>query len=69
LVLNSSDIHYEVYGDGVLVRFRIDGVLVDIFKLSFKEYKLILERLKYSSGLKLNITNIPQDGKYSMQIE
>jgi type IV pilus assembly protein PilB len=69
LVLNSSDIHYEVYEDSVLVRFRIDGVLVDIFKLTFKEYKLILERLKYSSGLKLNITNIPQDGKYSMQIE
>jgi type II secretory ATPase GspE/PulE/Tfp pilus assembly ATPase PilB-like protein len=25
--------------------------------------------LKYASGLKLNITDIPQDGKYSMVIE
>lgn len=69
LVLWSSDIHYEVFEDYVVVRFRIDGVLVDIFRISYKEYKLILERLKYSSGLKLNITDIPQDGKYSMIIE
>jgi general secretion pathway protein E len=55
--------------DYVLVRFRIDWILVDIFKLTLKEYKLILERLKYSSWLKLNITTIPQDWKYSMVIE
>ncbi|MDD3794251.1 MAG: GspE/PulE family protein [Candidatus Gracilibacteria bacterium] len=69
LVLGSSDVHYESFPDYVVVRFRIDGVLVDIFKISHKEYKLILERLKYASGLKLNITDIPQDGKYSMVIE
>lgn len=28
------------------------------------EYKLLLERLKYKSELKLNITEVPQDGKY-----
>lgn len=69
LVLGSSDVHYEVFEDYVVVRFRIDWVLVDIFRINIKEYKLILERLKYSSGLKLNITDIPQDGKYSMIIE
>lgn len=35
-----------------------------IFELTTTEYKIILERLKYKSNLKLNITNIPQDGKY-----
>lgn len=69
LFLWSSDIHYEVFETYIVVRFRIDGILVDIFNLSEKEYKLILERLKYSSNLKLNITNIPQDGKYSMKID
>lgn len=69
LVLGSSDIHYESFVDYVVVRFRIDWVLVDIFKISHKEYKLILERLKYASWLKLNITDVPQDGKYSMIIE
>lgn len=69
LYLWSSDIHYEVFEDYIVVRFRIDGILVDIFYLTEREYKLILERLKYSSGLKLNITNIPQDWKYSMKID
>lgn len=69
LVLWSSDIHYEVFEKYIVVRFRIDGILVDIFNLEPREYKLILERLKYSSNLKLNITNIPQDWKYSMKIE
>jgi type II secretory ATPase GspE/PulE/Tfp pilus assembly ATPase PilB-like protein len=29
----------------------------------------LLERLKYSSNLKLNITNIPQDWKYSLNVD
>ncbi len=69
MVVWSSDIHYEVYEKDVIVRFRIDGVLVDIFNLQHKEYKAILERLKYSAGLKLNIVEVPQDGKYSMKID
>ena len=69
LFLWSSDIHYEVYEKYIIVRFRIDWVLVDIFKLSTQEYKLIKERLKYSSSLKLNITNVPQDWKYSINLE
>lgn len=69
LILGSSDVHYECYEKEVVVRFRIDGVLVDIFNLSKAEYKKIVERLKYASALKLNITNVPQDGKYSLQLE
>ena len=69
LYLGVSDIHYEVYEEEVFVRFRIDGILVNIFKLNKNEYKSILERLKYSANLKLNITNIPQDGKYDLKIK
>ncbi len=43
---------------------RIDGELITIATLSRVEYKLLLERLKYKSDLKLNLTDIPQDGKY-----
>lgn len=68
LKLWSSDIHYDNYENYTVIRFRIDGVLVDIFQLEKKEYKLLLERIKHSSNLKLNITNIPQDGKYSLEI-
>jgi len=66
LSLWSSDVHYDNNEKDIVVRFRIDWILTDIFFLEKKEYKLILERTKYSSGLKLNITNIPQDWKYSI---
>jgi type II secretory ATPase GspE/PulE/Tfp pilus assembly ATPase PilB-like protein len=64
LGLGSSDIHYDIRESEVLVRMRIDGVLANIFSLQPQEYKLLLERLKYKSELKLNITNVPQDGRY-----
>ena len=69
LFLGSSDIHYDHSEKYIIVRFRIDGILVDIFRLENKQYKVVLERLKYASGLKLNISNIPQDGKYELQLE
>lgn len=68
LVLGASDIHYDCYESYVIVRFRIDWILVDIFDLLHKEYKLLIERLKYWASLKLNITDIPQDGKYTLKI-
>ena len=41
LVLGSSDIHFDCYETYVVIRFRIDGVLVDIFKLTHREYKSV----------------------------
>ena len=68
LKLKSSDVHFDNYQDYVVLRFRIDGILVDIFNLTKEEYKLILQKIKYSSHLKLNINNIPQDWKYDLMI-
>lgn len=64
LALGSSDIHYDTSETAIAVRLRIDGELVTVATLEKTEYKLLLERLKYKSNLKLNITEIPQDGKY-----
>jgi type II secretory ATPase GspE/PulE/Tfp pilus assembly ATPase PilB-like protein len=64
LGLGSSDIHFDTGEKSTKIRIRIDGELTDISLLSRAEYKLLLERLKYKSDLKLNITDIPQDGKY-----
>lgn len=64
LALGSSDIHYDTAENDIRVRIRIDGSLTNIATFSMTEYKLLLERLKYKSNLKLNITDIPQDGKY-----
>jgi type II secretory ATPase GspE/PulE/Tfp pilus assembly ATPase PilB-like protein len=64
LGLWSSDIHYDNNEKNVDVRIRIDGDLITLTSLEKNEYKFLIERLKYKSNLKLNITDIPQDGKY-----
>jgi type II secretory ATPase GspE/PulE/Tfp pilus assembly ATPase PilB-like protein len=64
LGFGSSDIHYDTEESVIHIRLRIDGELERVADLSRGEYKLLLERLKYKSDLKLNITDIPQDGKY-----
>jgi type II secretory ATPase GspE/PulE/Tfp pilus assembly ATPase PilB-like protein len=69
LGLGSSDIHYDNSEHAVAIRMRIDGDLVTMTTLEKSEYKLLIERLKYKSNLKLNITDIPQDGKYRIADE
>lgn len=66
--LGSSDIHYDHTATNIIIRFRIDGLLVDIFSIEKKYYKLLLDRLKHASNLKLNITHIPQDGKHALTL-
>ena len=64
LGFGSSDIHYDTAEAEIHIRLRIDGELTRVAALTRGEYKLLLERLKYKSDLKLNLTDIPQDGKY-----
>lgn len=64
LSFGSSDIHFDILEEEIQLRFRIDWSLVNIFCINKNQYKIVLERLKYKSDLKLNITDIPQDWKY-----
>lgn len=64
----ASDIHVEPEDENVLLRFRIDGVLVDIEYFDFDTYKLLLSRIKLLSGMKLNIKDESQDGRFSVKI-
>ncbi len=65
---NASDIHYEPGEQLTRVRFRIDGVLHKIFDLDTTIYKNIANQLKYRAKMKLNVTTIPQDGRYNFRI-
>lgn len=64
----ASDIHFQPQEHDVLVRLRIDGVLKPVFTISSQTYDGIIKQIKYLSHLKLNITNLPQDGQYSFLI-
>lgn len=67
--MKASDVHLEPGEQGVRMRFRLDGVLTDIFTLDERTYRLIDSRIKILSGLKLNITDRAQDGRFTITIE
>ena len=69
LSLGASDIHLEPEEVAVRMRFRIDGVLLDAFRFDKATYTLLLSRLKLLSGLKLNVRDEAQDGRFSVKIK
>jgi type IV pilus assembly protein PilB len=69
LALGASDVHIEPEEVDVRMRFRIDGVLLDAFRFDKNTYTLILSRIKLLSGLKLNVKDEAQDGRFSIKIK
>jgi type II secretory ATPase GspE/PulE/Tfp pilus assembly ATPase PilB-like protein len=66
--MRASDIHLEPEEQGIRMRFRLDGVLTDIFLFDEHSYKLVNSRLKVLSGLKLNIIDRAQDGRFTINL-
>lgn len=62
----SSDVHIEAEENDVKIRFRVDGALVDAAKLDRDAWPRIISRIKLISGLKINVTNRPQDGRFTI---
>ena len=68
ICLEASDIHIEPEETQAKFRIRIDGILHDVMNLNPKTYKSILSRIKLLSGLKLNVADRPQDGRFTISI-
>lgn len=69
LNLSASDIHIEPQEEQIVIRMRIDGILHDAAIVSKHLYELLLSRIKLLSELKLNIHNLPQEGRFSIRLE
>lgn len=69
LSTGASDIHFEPEEAAIRLRYRLDGVLVDVLTFDHETYRLMLSRLKLLSGLKLNIVADAQDGRFSIKIK
>lgn len=61
----ASDIHFEPGKDDYILRLRLDGVLHVFGEFSKDLQHRIESRIKILSGLKLNVDNVPQDGRFS----
>lgn len=64
--IKASDIHIECEVDGVKLRYRIDGVLHTAAVLEPSVWQQLISRLKLLAELKLNISDKPQDGRFSI---
>ncbi len=64
----ASDIHVEPYEKDMVVRFRIDGILFDIFKPPKKLQNAITSRIKVMGNLNIAEKRLPQDGRIPLKI-
>ncbi len=64
----ASDIHVEPFEKDMVVRFRIDGVLFDIFKPPKKLQNAITSRIKVMGNLNIAEKRLPQDGRIPIKI-
>ncbi|TSC95026.1 MAG: hypothetical protein CEN87_38 [Parcubacteria group bacterium Licking1014_1] len=68
IALDASDIHIEPQEEEARLRIRLDGVLQDIIFFNQKIYSSLTSRLKLLSRIKLNVTDKPQDGRFSIEM-
>jgi len=64
----ASDIHLEPEEKSLKLRYRIDGVLQDVATLPKDSHQPIISRIKLLSKLKLNIIDVPQDGRFTINL-
>jgi type IV pilus assembly protein PilB len=65
---NASDIHIEPTKEKLRVRFRLDGVLHSSLFLPLKTHPAVVARVKILAKLKIDESRIPQDGRFSTNI-
>lgn len=64
----ASDIHFEPYETLYRVRFRVDGMLIEIARPPFALRHRIAARLKIMSRLDISERRLPQDGAIKLQL-
>ncbi|MBN3040670.1 MAG: type II/IV secretion system protein [Candidatus Omnitrophica bacterium] len=65
----ASDIHVEPYEDKLLVKYRIDGVLIEDFSFPKRNQAAVIARLKIISNLDITDSRLPQDGRFKVKFE
>ena len=63
IIMRASDIHLEPRKNDAEVRFRVDGILRPMRRISRKSHLPVVSRIKIIAGLDISIRRRPQDGK------
>lgn len=65
--LGASDIHIQPRTTSVVVRYRIDGVLIDKIQIPHQLHNSLVSRLKIMSELDISERRHPQDGRITVK--
>jgi type II secretory ATPase GspE/PulE/Tfp pilus assembly ATPase PilB-like protein/DNA-binding response OmpR family regulator len=65
--LKASDIHIQPRAKNVIVRLRIDGVLVDKIQIPHNMHQPLVSRIKVMAELDISERRRPQDGRISVK--
>lgn len=68
VIIKASDIHLQPHEGGVIVRYRIDGILHNQEAISGQQSPLVISRLKILSMLDIAEHRVPQDGKFKAMV-
>ncbi len=66
--LNTSDIHIETLENSLIIRFRIDGMLIQLFRFEYNLYYILSASLKLFAALDISQKRLPQNGRFSKNI-
>ncbi|MBI3873474.1 MAG: type II/IV secretion system protein [Arcobacter sp.] len=66
--LKSSDIHIEVLKKAIVIRFRIDGILIQFFRFDVVLYPIISSTVKLFASLDIAQKRLPQNGRFSQNL-
>lgn len=64
----ASDIHIEPYEKNFRVRYRVDGVLMEVMRPPMKLKEAIVSRVKIISQLDIAERRLPQDGRIKLKL-
>ena len=67
--MGASDIHIEPFEQALKVRFRIDGVLVEMEAPPFALRPAIASRVKLMARLNIAESRLPQDGRFQFHVQ
>jgi len=65
--LGASDIHIQPRAKNVMVRLRIDGVLIDKMQIPHQMHQSIVSRIKVMAELDISERRRPQDGRLAVK--
>ncbi len=69
LKARASDIHVEPYEQDIRIRYRVDGSLIEVFRLPKRHQNALVTRLKILSKLDITENRLPQDGRFKVRSE